>query len=54
MKKCAQKSPITDFGTFVTNLEVKFDSGFKFKKQISGVGQKSFYQLRQIAKVKPI
>ena len=38
----------------VTNLGVKFDPDFKFEKQISSVVQKSFYQLRQIAKVKPI
>ena len=38
----------------VTNLGVKFDSDFRFEKQISSVVQKSFYQLRQIAKVKPL
>lgn len=38
----------------VSNLGVKFNSDFKFEKQISSVVQKSFYQLHQIAKVKPI
>lgn len=33
---------------------VKFDSDFRFERQISGVVQKSFHQLRQIAKAKPI
>nr|XP_061839065.1 uncharacterized protein LOC133621161 isoform X1 [Nerophis lumbriciformis]XP_061839075.1 uncharacterized protein LOC133621161 isoform X1 [Nerophis lumbriciformis] len=54
-------SPNVDLGTLtpylsdsVTNLGVKFDSDFKFEKQISSVVQKSFYQLRQIAKVKPL
>ena len=54
-------SPNVDLGSLslylkdcVTNLGVKFDTDFKFEKQISGVVQKSYYQLRQIAKVKPI
>ncbi|XP_061735347.1 discoidin, CUB and LCCL domain-containing protein 2 isoform X1 [Nerophis ophidion] len=54
-------SPNVDLGTLtpylsdcVTNFGVKFGSDFKFQKQISSVVQKSFYQSRQIAKVKPL
>lgn len=36
----------------VTNLGVKFDSDLKFDAQISAVLKSSFFQLRQLAKVK--
>lgn len=38
----------------VTNLGVIMDLDFKFNKQISSVLQKSFIQLRQISKLKPV
>ncbi len=50
-------TPNADLGSLapyvtVPNLGVKFDSDFKFDKQISSVIKSSFYQLRQIAKFK--
>ncbi len=50
-------TPNVDLGSLapyvtVTNRGVRFDSDFKFDKQISSVLKSSFYQLRQIAKVK--
>ena len=40
--------------TTVKNLGVYFDSSLNFNKQISSVVSSSFYQLRTIAKLKPI
>ena len=48
-------SPLSVFvSDWVTNLGVKFDPDLKFEVQIRSVVLKRFYQLRQIAKVKPI
>uniref|UniRef100_A0A3B3HXE2 Uncharacterized protein n=1 Tax=Oryzias latipes TaxID=8090 RepID=A0A3B3HXE2_ORYLA len=38
--------------SIVTNLGVKMDNGFNLDKQISSVVRSSFFQLRQLAKVK--
>ena len=38
----------------ITNLGVKVDADLKFDSQIRAVVKSSFYQLRQLAKIKPI
>ena len=38
----------------ITNLGVKVDADLKFDSQIRAVVKSSFYQLRQLAKTKPI
>ena len=38
----------------ITNLGVKIDSDLKFDNQIRSVVKSSFFQLRQLAKIKPI
>ena len=37
----------------VNNLGIKVDSDLKFDSQIKAVGKSSFFQLRQLAKIKP-
>lgn len=39
--------------SIVTNLGVKFDTALKMDKQVNTVVRKSFFQLRQLSKVKP-
>jgi len=38
----------------IRNLEVKVDTGVKFDTQIKAVVKSSFFQLRQLAKIKPV
>ena len=54
-------TPLVDLGLLaqyhkpiVTNLEVKVDSDLKLDSQIKSVVKSSFFQLRQLAKIKPI
>ncbi len=53
-------TPLVDLGALaqyikptITNLGVKIDSDFKFDSQIRAVVKSSFFQLRQLAKIKP-
>jgi len=46
--------PLTPYvKSMVTNLGVKLDSDFNLEKQINSVVKASFFQLRQITKLKP-
>lgn len=54
-------TPLVDLGSLaqyhkqiITNLGVKVDTDLKFENQIKAVVKSSFFQLRQLAKIKPV
>lgn len=54
-------TPLVDLGSLaqyhkqiITNLGVKVDTDLKFDNQINAVVKSSFFQLRQLAKIKPV
>ncbi len=50
----ADLGPLADYlKPTITNLGFKMDSDFKLDRQISAVVKSSFFQIRQLAKVKP-
>jgi len=54
------ETPLIDLGSLaqyhkqiITNLGVKVDTDLKFDNQIKAIVKSSFFQLRQLAKIKP-